>query len=35
LKVRLLVLLSPTSEQGLRVFQRGDRLLRESVYLIV
>jgi hypothetical protein len=31
----VLVLLSPTNEQGPWGFQAGDRLLRESVYVIV
>ena len=31
----VLVLLSPTTEQGPWVFQMGDRLLRENVYVIV
>jgi len=31
----VLVLLSPTTEQGPWMFQIGDRLLRESVYVIV
>lgn len=31
----VLVLLSPTTEQGPWVFQMGDRLLRERVYVIV